>query len=72
MKTKSVLPKLITPEEAAKFLGLSTITLAVWRCRKRYNLQYYKIGRLVRYTENDLLEFILSRKRGGDLHKERK
>lgn len=35
---------LITPKEAAARLGLSTITLAIWRCRRPSILRYSKLG----------------------------
>lgn len=50
--------QLLTPEQAAEFLQISPATLAVWRCTKRYNLPYYKMGdSLVRYKLEDLEEF---------------
>jgi excisionase family DNA binding protein len=53
--------ELFTPDEVAELLGVTPHTLAVWRCEKRYNLPYVKVGRLVRYRRNDLLAFIDSR-----------
>ena len=54
---------LLDSDEAAKFLGLkSSHTLEVWRSTKRYpELEYIKIGRLVRYRRKALERFILSR-----------
>jgi excisionase family DNA binding protein len=52
--------KLLNPPEAAEFLGISKITLAGWRCSKRYSLPYIKVGRLVRYRRSDLVEFLES------------
>ena len=47
---------------AAKYLGdLSPGTLAVWDCTKRYNLKPIKIGKLVRYKQSILDEFIKER-----------
>jgi excisionase family DNA binding protein len=57
--------KLMTPAEAAQMLGISVDTLAVWRCKKRYNLPYVKVGRSVKYRETDLLKFIESRVKGA-------
>ena len=51
-------PKLLNPPEAAAFLSVSKITLAGWRCSKRYSLPYIKIGRLVRYRQADLVAFL--------------
>jgi excisionase family DNA binding protein len=59
----SVPPKtnLLTPAEVAERLGVSTATLATWRCTKRYPLSYVKVGRLVRYRIADLDAFEISR-----------
>lgn len=53
--------KLLTPDETAKRLGILTKTLEVWRCTQRYDLPFVKVGRLVRYRENDIEAFIESR-----------
>ena len=55
---------LMTPEEVAEYLGLEVETLNVWRCTKRYNLPYTKIGRLVRYRADDVEAFVTSRIEG--------
>ena len=52
------LPKLLTPEETAQVLGVKTSTLAVWRCNHRYGLPYVKTGRLIKYRESDILDFV--------------
>lgn len=52
---------LLTPETAAKYLGIKPETLAVWRSTGRYNLPFVKVGRWVRYREEDVLAFIESR-----------
>ena len=52
---------LLTPSEVADRLGISTATLATWRCTKRYPLSYVKVGRLVRYRIADLDAFEISR-----------
>jgi hypothetical protein len=59
----SVFPKttLLTPQDVADRLGVSTATLATWRCTKRYPLSYVKVGRLVRYRIADLDAFEISR-----------
>ena len=51
-------PKLLTTEEAAAVLGKAPGTLVVWRCTKRYDLPFLKIGGSVRYREEDLLAFL--------------
>ncbi len=48
---------LLTPEEAARFLNVRPNTLAIWRSTGRYNLPFVRVGRLVRYRLDDLLEF---------------
>ena len=53
---------LLDPYAAAVFLGgpdkpLSVGTLAVWRCIKRYDLPFLKIGRSVRYKKSALRKF---------------
>lgn len=58
--------KLLTPDQAAEILGVSAKTLSIWRSTKRYDLPYVKSGRLVRYRESDLQDFITRRLHGGD------
>ncbi len=55
---------LLTKEQVSEILGISVGTLAVWRATKRYNLPYVKSGRLIRYREEDVQAFILSRLQG--------
>lgn len=50
--------KLLTRKEAALFLGVSDGTLAVWKVTKRYPLPVIKVGRLVKYRESDLIQFL--------------
>jgi hypothetical protein len=47
---------------AAEILDQKPTTLVTWRSTKRYDLPYVKIGGKVRYSEEDLLAFIESRK----------
>lgn len=49
--------KLYSTPEAAEFLLVQPCTLEAWRCRGGGPF-YLKIGRGVRYTEADLLEFL--------------
>lgn len=55
--------KLLTPAQAAELLGISVDTLSTWRCKKRYDLPYVKVGRSVKYREDDVHAFIESRVR---------
>ena len=52
---------LLTPQDVADRLGVSTTTLATWRCTKRYPLPYVKVGRLVRYRVADVEDFQIAR-----------
>lgn len=53
--------ELLTREQAANYLGITSSTLAVWASVKRYNLPYVKVGRLVKYRRADLDAFISRR-----------
>jgi len=55
-------PDLLSNTDAANFLGITPGTLEVWRCTKRYDLPFYKVGGKVRYNIEDLLAFLESRK----------
>ena len=52
---------LLTRSEAAKYMGITPGTLAVWACEKRYPLPYIKVGRAVRYRQTDLDQWLTSR-----------
>jgi len=49
---------LLSRKAAAKYLGVSPGTLAVWDCTKRYDLNPLKAGRSVRYKKSDLDKFL--------------
>ena len=67
MPTPSPSPSsLLTPEQAASFLGVTAGTLNVWRATRRYPLPFCKIGRKVMYRQSDLETFAESRLHGGD------
>lgn len=57
--------QLVGQAEAATLLGIKEHTLAVWRCTKRYDLPWVKVGRSVRYRLEDLQGFIAKRTAGG-------
>ena len=56
---------LLNTQEVAEILGVKPQTLEVWRHTKRYALPYRKIGRMVRYKEEDVLAFIEAQKNEG-------
>lgn len=51
----------IDDKQAAEVLAVKATTLAVWRSTGRYNLPYFKVGRLVKYRISDLAEFLARR-----------
>jgi excisionase family DNA binding protein len=55
-QTTPALPALLQPQTnlfgndaAAAYLGVTPRTLEVWRCTKRHQIPYIKVGRLVKY-----------------------
>jgi excisionase family DNA binding protein len=58
---------LLTRDQAAKYLGVKSTTLAVWACTKRYNLAFVKVGRLCKYRLADLDAFIARNIVGGEV-----
>lgn len=59
--TSLSLPALLQPNGnlfgnngAATYLGVTPRTLEVWRCTKRHQIPYIKVGRLVKYRQSDL------------------
>lgn len=58
---------LFTPKEAADYIGVSVDTLSVWRCVGRYNIQFVKVGRLVKYRKSALDAFLDRRTYGGEV-----
>ncbi len=52
---------LLTEVETAEILRIRPGTLAVWRCARRYDLPWVKVGRSVRYRRQDVANFLLSR-----------
>lgn len=49
---------LLTPRQVAEILGVTVGTLSIWRCLRRYDLPYKKIGRLVKYEVQAVADFI--------------
>lgn len=52
---------LLTPEATADLLGVSVDTLSDWRCSRVQGPRYVKVGRLVRYQECDIREWLSTR-----------
>src|SRR5690606_12131648 len=50
--------ELLTPEQAAALLGIPKQTLAKWRCTRVVELEYIKLGHLVRYERSAIHRFI--------------
>lgn len=65
MQSESKTDALLCEADAAKHLGVKPTTLQVWRCTKRYPLQFVKVGRLVRYRQSDLDAFLVARTHTG-------
>ena len=57
---------LLSNQEAAQYIGVSPNTLEVWRCVKRYDLPYIKVGRIVKYRREALDAFLESRTIGAE------
>ena len=52
---------LLDQRQAAAYLDLKPGTLEVWRCTKRYSIEYVRVGRNVRYRKSALDAFLASR-----------
>jgi excisionase family DNA binding protein len=52
---------LLTRKQAAEYLGVEPETLDNWACTKRYDLKFYKVGRLAKYRIEDLDAFLARR-----------
>lgn len=52
--------KLLTPEQVSAIVGVTTGTLAVWRCTGLCQIPYVKIGRCVRYEAVAIDNYISS------------
>lgn len=50
----------IPHREAAEYIGVSENTLSVWRCTKRFDIPYIKVGSKVFYWKKDLDTFLES------------
>jgi len=50
--------RLLDQKQAAELLRKSPGTLKNWRSNKRYQIPYLRIGRSIRYREEDVLAFM--------------
>lgn len=50
--------KLLTPEQTAELLGVTTGTLANWRSKKSKKLSYVQLGGVIRYKQSQVQSFI--------------
>lgn len=66
--TTGSVPEMMSPQQAADYLGVTVGTLSIWRCRRSYPLPFVKVGRKVCYRKSDLDTFIERRTRGSDDH----
>jgi len=57
--------ELLNEAAAARHLGVSDGTLAVWRSTGRYSLPFIKVGRKVRYRLSDLEAWLAERTRAN-------
>ena len=57
---------LLNRKEAAAYLGVKEQTLACWACTGRYSLPFVRVGRLVKYRQQDLDAFILENRIGAE------
>ncbi|MGA2061053.1 MAG: helix-turn-helix domain-containing protein [Thermoguttaceae bacterium] len=65
MSTATLASPLVDEKQASEILGLAPGTLSVWRCTKRYDLPFVKVGRSIRYRISDLERFLESRTIGA-------
>ena len=52
---------LMTPRDAAVYIGVKINTLAVWRMTNKCGLRYLKLGKAIRYRKDDLDEWLASK-----------
>ena len=64
MATKAINPilpqnaELLNNDQSAAYIGVTPRTLEVWRCTKRHQIPYIKVGRLVKYRKSALDIFL--------------
>jgi predicted DNA-binding transcriptional regulator AlpA len=65
-KQKEVFVELRDENEVAELFGVSVATVRRWRLLKQ-GPQFLKLGASVRYRDEDLLRWLESRPRGGEV-----
>ena len=62
--TKNTEPtRLLTPSQAGELLGLSTSTLAKYRCLKSNGPIFVRLGSAIRYPSDSLAEYVAAQPR---------
>lgn len=56
----------LTTTEAAEYLGVTKATLETWRCTRRVNVPYFKVGTRVWYSLADLDAYLETCRVGDD------
>jgi excisionase family DNA binding protein len=59
--------EILCNSDAAEYIGVTPRTLEVWRCTKRYQIPFIKVGRLVKYRKSALDAFLESRTIGAEV-----
>lgn len=59
--TPAITPAVLTPEQAAAYLGINEHTLACWRSNRQQRIPFLKIGSRVKYRLKDLEAWVESR-----------
>lgn len=54
LMANGTMSRLLNRREAADYLGMKTQTLAAWAITGKYGLPFVKVGRAVRYRQQDL------------------
>ena len=57
--------ELLSADQAAATIDVTSGTLSVWRSTGRYGIPFIKIGRKVRYRKSDLLAWLEIRTRAS-------
>ncbi len=52
----------LTTEKTAALIGVEMQTLAVWRLTGRHGLPFFKVGKLVRYSRADVMQWLEERR----------